>query len=298
MRSAFRSVWEKNWREVRAAAGGGLPRFILARNPGDLGSAVPVFHYHVVKPEDLKADLEFLARNGYVTIGADALLDHLRNQYRAPARSVVLTFDDGPSNLREVVYPLLGAFEMKGVAFVATRFHRDSFAVSGGSSNGGRPLDWSQIREMEASGVIDFQSHTHEHRYVPRWPEPADLEGWDQPLVRSLRGPPQSLEKDLRESKETLERRLNKRVRHLAFPKFFGTQEALNLGRAVGYEAFWWGELPGRPHNVPGQDLDFVVRLDGRYLRRLPGEGRESLARILRKRYRQTARRLRRRIGG
>jgi peptidoglycan/xylan/chitin deacetylase (PgdA/CDA1 family) len=289
--AAFGNIWEKNWPEVHAAATGGLPQFIFAHRPRHLGLNVPVFFYHVVNAEAFKTDLDFLQRNGYVTIDADALLDHVEGRRQAPERAVVLTIDDGARNLYEVAFPLLQRYGMRAVAFVAARFHgEDSHDFS--DDSGGhfpRPLSWSQIRSMHASGVIDFQSHTYEHRHVPRWPEPADLEGSAPEVVRSLRGPALTFAEDFRLAKETLERHLNKAIRHLAFPKFNGTREALHIGQECGYKAFWWGVLPRRATNSPGDSPLYVVRVDGRYLRRLPGDRREPLSRIVLKRYRNSA---------
>ena len=253
--STLRNSWEKNWPEVRAALTGGLPQFIFSRRPRDLGLGVPVFCYHVVNAEEFDADLDFLSRNGYVTITADTLLDHLEERCRAPERAVVLTFDDGAHNLYEVVFPLLKRYGMTAVAFVAPRFHGEDSEDSSRDSNGNypRPLRWSQIREMHASGFIDFQSHTYEHRYVSRWPEPVDLAGTSPELVRSLSGQVLTITEDFRLAKDTLEQKLGKTVRHLAFPKFNGTSAALRIGHECGYEGFWWGVLPHRPDNRPGQ---------------------------------------------
>jgi peptidoglycan/xylan/chitin deacetylase (PgdA/CDA1 family) len=288
--TSLRNIWGKNWPEVRAAVTGGLPRFILWPRPSDLGPAIPVFCYHIVNPEEFESDLEFLSRNGYVTIDADTLLDHFKERREAPHRSVVLSFDDGERNLYEVAFPSLRRYDMKAVAFIATRFHQDQDAhtLSSSSTDISCPLSWSQIRQMHESGVIDFQSHTHEHRYIPRWPEPADLEGSDAEVVRSSRGPEIGIAEDFQLSKETLEQKLNKTVSHLAFPCFNGTKQALFIGQRLGYKGFWWGVLPHRPDNRPGHSPLYIVRIGGRYLRRLPGNGREPLFRIMRRRYRES----------
>jgi len=220
-------------------------------------------------------------------------MSHLEERRRAPEHAVVLTIDDGASNLYEVAFPLLRHYGMKAVAFIAPRFHEKEPSDSSCSANEVlRPLSWSQIREMHKSGIIDFQSHTYEHRFAPRWPEPADLEGSDSEVVRRLREPALTIEEDFRLAKEILEQNLHTTVRHLAFPRFEGTMEAVRIGNAQGYKAFWWGVLPHRPDNRPGQSPLFVVRVDGRYLRRLPGEGRVSLERILSERFRGSALRL------
>jgi len=284
--SALRNSWEKNWPEFHAAAAGGLPQFMLARRPSALGPRIPVFCYHVVNAGQFETDLNFLSRNRYVTIQADSLLDHLEERRQAPERAVVLTIDDGARNLYEVAFPLLHRYGMKAVAFLAPRFHVEHYNRPCDSKTGlPPPLTWSQIREMHASGIIDFQSHTYEHRYLPRWPEPADLEGSDPDFVHSFRGLGMTIWQDFRLSKETLEQQLGKPVRHLAFPRFNGTEEALRVGHECGYKAFWWGVLPHRPDNKPGDSPSFIVRVDRRYLRRLPGNGRESLTTILCARY-------------
>ena len=145
----------------------------------------------MIEVADLETDLAFLSRNGYVTIDADALLDHLEGRRRAPERAVVLTVDDGARNLYDVAFPLLQSFGMKAVAFIATRFHREDSEDVSDEYTGDlpEPLSWSQIREMHASGVIDFQSHTHAHRYIPRWPEPVVLTGSASNQSSSLKGP-------------------------------------------------------------------------------------------------------------
>jgi peptidoglycan/xylan/chitin deacetylase (PgdA/CDA1 family) len=285
--AACKDVWRKNWPEAQAAATGGLPQFIFQARPQPLGSNVPVFCYHVVDAQRFDADLDFLSRNGYVTIDADGLLDHLTGRRPAPEEAVVLTFDDGPVNHHEVVFPLLKSYGMRGVAFIVPRFHEEASPGFAGSSSHLplRPLNWSQIREMQDSGVIDFQSHTYEHRYLPRWPEPLNLEGSDPEVVAALRGPALAVEEDFRLSRQILEQRLNKCVRHLAFPMFEGTAEALHIGRECGYEGFWWGVLPHCPGNRPGQSPSRIVRLKPEFLRRLPGEGRLSLSRVLEERY-------------
>jgi peptidoglycan/xylan/chitin deacetylase (PgdA/CDA1 family) len=276
-----RNIWQKNWPEVHAAVTSGLPGFVFRSHPQPLGSSVPVFCYHVVGPQRFQADLDFLSQNGYVTIDGDTLLDHLTGRRQAPEGAVVLTFDDGSRNHYEVVFPLLKRYGMKGVAFIAPRFHAYNC-----NNPLLQPLSWQQIREMHESGAIDFQSHTYEHRYLPRWPEPVGLEGLDPEVAESLRGLALAIREDFRLSKEILEQKLNKPIRYLAFPRFTGTVEALHIGGECGYEGFWWGVIPHCPDNRPGQSPNYIVRLRPEFLRRLPGKGRMPLSWVLHEAYR------------
>ncbi len=282
----LRHSWEKNWPEVRAVLTGSFPKFILGRAPSDLDSEVPVFCYHLVAWEEFERDLKFLNRNDYNTIDAQMLLDHITGARRAPPRSVVLTIDDGAKNLFDVAFPLLRRYGMKAVAFIAPGLHQD--ATSPGRPAGDcadlSPCAWSEIQLMHESGNVDFQAHTFEHRYVPRWPEPVDLTGSCPALGDSLRGHPLSMKEDFGLAKRTIEERLEKRVLHLAFPKFRGTTAALEFGVECGFKAFWWGYVPGHLGNRVGQSPHYVARTDAIYLQRLPGKGRLTGGAALKKR--------------
>ena len=289
IRRKLQGMWEKNWPEVQAAMTGGLPEFVLSARPSELKHNVPVFCYHVVDAPSFEADLDFLADNGYTTLDADSLLAHMEGSSNVPERSVVLTFDDGAENLYKVVWPALCRRGMQGVAFIATRFHPDGNEAVGPQ---GLPCSWSQIRRMHESGVLDFQSHTHEHRYVVRWPEHIELSGASASAVAALVEPETTLEDDYRRARDILQERLGKEVRHLCFPKFNGTPEAVVVARNCGYRACWWGVLPRIPDNRRGGSPEQIVRIGGEFLRRLPGKGRRSISEILYERHGGSARRL------
>jgi len=281
--TAVRETWRKNAPEAWAAVCGGLPGFVLARRPQEWRGGVPAFCYHTVNDALLRADLTFLRDNGYVTIDADALLAHMRGQQPAPPRAVVLTFDDGSANLFEVTYPLLREFGMCAVAFVAPAFHRDTIEAYGdcGVPRADRPCTWEQLRQMQRAGVIDVQSHTFEHRYLPRWPRALGLLGVSQTWADQARGVPLPLADDLAMARRVLEQKLDKRVRHLAFPDFRGSRAGIQAGVACGYEGFWWGSLPGVPGNGIGGSPQRIARLKDDWLKRLPGEGRRGLFEII-----------------
>jgi peptidoglycan/xylan/chitin deacetylase (PgdA/CDA1 family) len=292
----IREGWRKTWPGISCAMRGGLPEFILSQRPGPaaaLGDGVPVFCYHTVDKQIFADDLDFLAHNRYVTITADELADHMEGVRRAPRRSVVITFDDGPANLYKTAFPLLRDFGFTAVAFVAPRFHD----LASANCMPKRFCTWDELREAAQTGCIDVQSHTLEHRYVPRWPEPVEIAGVCS-TAQGMRGPAVSMMEDFAMAKALIENRLGTIVRHLAFPRFQGTVEGVEIGRAVGYRAFWWGGLAGRPLNRPGEPATHIVRLSGHFLRRLPGRGRVSLGEILRWRCAAGLRQLRRVVSG
>jgi peptidoglycan/xylan/chitin deacetylase (PgdA/CDA1 family) len=277
------NTWRKNWPEVRCGLSGGLPGFIFSKEPKDFDPAVPVFCYHVVDGHTFRADLSFLKHNGYTTLTADELLDHLESRKAAPPRSIVLSFDDGQLSLYRVAFPLLKEFNFKAVAFICPGLHRDRDADDARPDGG--LCDWQQVREMHESGHVDFQPHTDGHRYVPRWPEALPLSGVDPAVADRRRPPAVTQAEDFQQSRDKLEKQLDKTAVHLAFPQYYGTDDAIREARQAGYRGFWWGVLPGRPMNKPGDPADRIVRVSGEFVRRLPGENRLSLGILLKARY-------------
>jgi peptidoglycan/xylan/chitin deacetylase (PgdA/CDA1 family) len=277
------NTWRKNWPEVHCGLTGGMPGFIFRKNPATCDPGVPVFCYHVINEQTFRSDLSFLTHNGYSTLTADALLDHVEARQAAPPRSVVLSFDDGQQTLHDTAYPLLCEFDFKAVAFICPGLHREPNDADAQPTGG--LCDWGQIKQMHKSGHIDFQPHTDSHRYVPSWPRPLPLAGVDEAVADQRRPGETPLEEDLRRAKEVLEQRLGKTTQHMAFPQYYGTEPAIRTARDIGYRGFWWGVLPGRPMNRPGDPADHIVRISGEFVRRLPGEGRINRLEVLRKRY-------------
>ncbi len=285
----LRNTWNKNWPEIRCAATGSVPDFILSRKPKPLVDSVPVFCYHIASGPDLEQDLCHLRENGYDTLSADALLEYLNREFFPENPSVVLSFDDCSRNLFQVAFPLLKKYNCQAVAFAAPRFHDLAEAMQDRER---RPCTWQELAALSDSGIVDIQSHSLEHRYVPRWPEPVPLCGADADMNEAVaRAPGRSLKEDLFLARRILEEKLGKPVRHLAFPRYDGTDAAIRVARTLGYESFWWGVLPGRPTNCPGDSPDRIVRISGEFLRRLPGSERAPLSSILRARYGRSLRR-------
>jgi len=122
---------------------------------------VPILCYHrfgsrpsqlAVTPAAFEAQMEYLARNGYHVITLVQLAGFLERGEPVPRKSVVLTIDDGYRSTYEVAFPILRKY-----GFPATVFLYSDFV--------GAPdaLTWPQMKEMEASGLINIQPHSKTH---------------------------------------------------------------------------------------------------------------------------------------
>ena len=87
---------------------------------------------------------------------------------------------------------------------------------------------------------------------------------------------------DLLRTRRLIEEHLpGHRVRHLCLPYTIGSAQAVGAAREAGYATCFWGVLPDRKSNRPGEDPYRCPRLKADYIFRLPGRGRRSLGAIL-----------------
>ncbi len=122
---------------------------------------VPVLVYHCVgdNPSAPAGDalyvsertfarqMAFLRHMGYQPVFAGALKETL------PRRAIVITFDDGYANNGSMALPILQRYGMKATIFTV-----------GADNDRRRPgrLTWEEMRQMEASGLVEIQSHTYD----------------------------------------------------------------------------------------------------------------------------------------
>jgi len=121
---------------------------------------VPILAYHsfgsgqgklTVSRKDFEAQMEYLLINDYRVIALDDFIAFLEGQGAIPERSVMITIDDGHISTFEIAYPILQKF-----GYPATVFPYSEYIGNGG-------LSWQQLREMEQSGLISVQPHSHSH---------------------------------------------------------------------------------------------------------------------------------------
>ena len=180
---------------------------------------VPILCYHrlgagsskmVVAPTSFEAQMNWLVRNDYRVIRLADLEAFLAGERALPRRAVVLTFDDGYESVHRHAFPVLRRLGLPATVFVYTDF-----------LGGGDALTWPQLQEMQASGLIDIQSHSKSHRNLIE-----RRAGENDERYRS------AIDAELRVPRETLERRLPPlKVRHLAYP--FGDTNDVVLDTAV-----------------------------------------------------------------
>ncbi len=179
---------------------------------------VPILLYHYVDesvaklddlglaPADFERQLQFFQATGISPIGLDQVIQAVRGDATLPSRPVVLTFDDGYGDNYTAAFPLLRKYGLTGTFFVS-------------SDLVGSPgyMTWEQLSEMAASGMA-IESHGATH---------ASLTSISSAELR----------RELEVSRATIERRLNRPVRYLAYPGGHFNAAVLAAARAADYRA-------------------------------------------------------------
>jgi peptidoglycan/xylan/chitin deacetylase (PgdA/CDA1 family) len=212
--------------------------------------AVPVLMYHhvspspglvTISPENFRDQMRWLAGHGYTTIGCDDLADFIAGA-PLPAKSVLLTFDDGYLDNYVYAHPVLAEFGLKAALFIVTGRIGDGAArncagegtlpdtpphkACKAAVQAGRAdavmLRWSEVERMRSAGSFEFHSHTHTHT---RWDQVEADPGRRRVLLVD----------DLTQSRATLQSRLGGATSHLCWPQGYYDDDYRSAARAVGF---------------------------------------------------------------
>jgi peptidoglycan/xylan/chitin deacetylase (PgdA/CDA1 family) len=178
-------------------------------------SVVPVLMYHhvsptpgliTVSPAHFAAQMRWLKRQGYTTLTLDALAGFLAGE-PVPAKSVVVSFDDGYLDNWVYAHPVLEQYGLHAVLFLITRWlgegplrphagqgntplpaclshHAGKTAIDAGQTDLVM-MRWSEVLAARDAGTFEFHSHTHTHN---RWDKiyPGDADNKSKALAHDL----------------------------------------------------------------------------------------------------------------
>lgn len=122
---------------------------------------IPVLCYHrfgnrasklTVTPAAFNAQMDYLARSGYRVLTLKELGAFIAGREAVPKKSVVITIDDGYRATYDIAFPVL-----KKYGFHATVFLYSDFVGAGDA------LNYAQMKELSASGLIEIQPHSKTH---------------------------------------------------------------------------------------------------------------------------------------
>lgn len=173
-------------------------------------------HFYVCRDE-FAWQMRWMRRKGYQPIGFDHLADAMNGSKKLPSKPVILTFDDGYSNLLTNVCPIMREYAWPYTVFlVSERIGRTNEWVITEGYEATPLLTWDDIRAMAAESLVDFQPHTATHPHLSRL------------------DPPQ-LQHELHAARDLLEDGLQKRMCVLCYPYGDFNADITAAARRCGY---------------------------------------------------------------
>jgi peptidoglycan/xylan/chitin deacetylase (PgdA/CDA1 family) len=163
-----------------------------------------------VTPDNFRAQMAYLAQNGYSTVDLYDLSLAIANKRELPPNPVIITLDDGYRDNYEYAFPILQEFGFKATIFIPTEF------LDLGNPN---YLTWDMVHEMAAYG-IRFEVHSRTH---------PDLSNQERDfLIWEILGP-----------QETLAAHLGYTPRYFAYPGGRYDQDVIDILAELDY----WGAV-------------------------------------------------------
>jgi peptidoglycan/xylan/chitin deacetylase (PgdA/CDA1 family) len=159
---------------------------------------IPVLCYHritdsrkgdyIVSLATFSAHMKILADSGYHSISPSQLYDYLVYNKALPSKPVVISFDDSREEHSAIAAPVMEKYGFRGVFFIMTiTYNKKNYMTK------------EQIAQLAKAGHT-IGLHSWDHTMVPKYKEASD---WQKQLV---------------ESKEKLEKIVDRGVEYWAYP--------------------------------------------------------------------------------
>lgn len=237
------------------------------------------FHDVVDRQEDRDADamttvelvrfFDWLKGNGWNPISLDDLEATKRGAKPLPPKAILLTFDDGYASVYTRVYPLLLAYRYPALVAVVGKWMEggpgSTVAYGDKTVPRSRFLSWDQVREMEASGLVEVASHSYDlHETVlgnpqgnmqpagATWKYDAATGSYEDDAAYRSR-----VRADLDQARRQLQRETGKAPRALVWPFGRDTAPATEEATAAGFDFIF--QLVHAPDRL--DQLDQIARV-------------------------------------
>lgn len=232
---------------------------------------IPILMYHQVAeiprkldpkglampPAQFEQQMSYLARNGYLCLTLPEAVRQLRKGGRAPAKSFVLTFDDGYQSIHSRAWPILARSGFTATVFlVAGLVGSPSNWAGQEGARSGPLLSWAEARDLGRRGFV-LGSHTLSHPRLSLLDDGAAFE-------------------EIWNSRVLLQDRLDTQVDFFSYPYSDSDARIERLVKSAGYTAACGGDtgpwsilhLWRAPCLRDDTSLTFALKASGWYCRR------------------------------
>ncbi|GGH81869.1 peptidoglycan/xylan/chitin deacetylase (PgdA/CDA1 family) [Pullulanibacillus pueri] len=175
----------------------------------------PSFPYINTSPAHFEEQMTTLKQAGYSTITIGDLLDYLQGEDHLPTKPILITIDDGYRSIYTNAYPIIKKYKLFVCLFISTSYVQKGQRL-------GRPfLNWTQIRKMYHSGLVEVQNHTHDLHW--RYNNKAGKEALITPTSKdgehlTHKKHHRIVKRDINKAKQMIEKNVGNSVFAFAYP--------------------------------------------------------------------------------
>lgn len=166
-----------------------------------------------ITPKLFEEHMQGILDRGYTPIFVADYYEYVQGRKELAENPIIITFDDGYLSNYEIAFPILKRLNIPATIFVVT-------STVGATPKNGQVstphFTWTQAREMQQSGIIDIQSHSHTHKNMTQIS-------------------PAQLQEELRLSRYLIERNVGKNCFVFSYPFGGYNETTAKLARYAGY---------------------------------------------------------------
>ncbi|WP_130802197.1 poly-beta-1,6-N-acetyl-D-glucosamine N-deacetylase PgaB [Acinetobacter ihumii] len=197
---------------------------------------------YAISSKNLAQFLSWLKQSDWNVIRLEDVWQARYNKKPLPNKALLLSFDDGALSSYNRVYPLLKQYQIPAVFAIVTSWINGNSADAYEAYGQGNLMNWSQMREMQHSGLAEFVSHSDNlHKGVLANPQknmqPAAITRQYFPVQADYEDD-QSYHKrvlnDLKKSKAVLDHELGIQTKAIFWPYGAVTKETELLATQAG----------------------------------------------------------------
>lgn len=198
---------------------------------------IPILVYHNfnpvkpgsmnLTPQRFEAQIKWLKDNGFTVIPLAEAVEYLQGKRSSlPAKSVVITSDDGWQSQYTYFYPIVKKYNIPVTLFIYPQT----------ISTGKNAMTWEELKELQKTGLFDIQGHTYSHPNFKQTKKQLSASAYEK-----------FVKHELADSKKILEDKMGTKVSYLAWPFGIYNDYLEQQAKDAGYEMAF--TIDARPAN-------------------------------------------------
>jgi peptidoglycan/xylan/chitin deacetylase (PgdA/CDA1 family) len=212
---------------------------------------IPILCYHNfspttpgsmnLTPQKFESQIQWLKDNGYTIISLKDAVEYLQDKRATlPAKSIVVTMDDGWKSVYTYIYPIAKKYNIPVTLFIYPQT----------ISQGKNAMTWDQLKELKNTGLFDIQGHTYWHPNFKQEKKKRSDASYDKFVKEQLVA-----------SKRVLEEKLGTKITLLAWPFGIYNPYLEQAAASAGYDmSFTIDALPAnRSHRAMAQPRYMII---------------------------------------